>query len=141
VAYNAATKRATLTVASALPDETYTITLKGTGSPAVKDFAGNSLGGGVDFTSTFTVNAGAPTVTAIDPNDLQVKTSSVTSVVASFSEAMNAASITTSSFLVTATRGGVSCSAVSYNAGTHKATCTLTSPAPVDDKYTVTLKG
>ncbi|MBI3448564.1 MAG: Ig-like domain-containing protein [Acidobacteria bacterium] len=144
VAYAAATKRATFTVAAPLSDDVYTITVRGAGSPAAKDFAGNSLGGGIDFTSTFTVNAGAPTVTAIDPNDLQIKTtfSSTQHVIATFSEAMDANTISTSTFLVTASQGGVSCSGVAYDPNTHKANCTLAiTPVPRDDRYTVTLKG
>src|SRR5262249_9527894 len=63
-------------------------------------------------------------------------------VTATFSEPMNGASLTTSTFLVTATGGGVSCGSVSYNALLRKATCTLAGLAtPPDDRYTVRLVG
>src|SRR5205823_3958135 len=93
VSYNGTTNTATLTPAAALAaGTTYTATLAVT----VKAADGVALAGAVSW--SFTTQSAAPTVTAKSPADGATGVSSTTALPISFSRAMNAATLTTSSF-------------------------------------------
>ena len=99
VAYNAATNTATLTPNSALSNsKTYSLVVRG-GTSGVKDLAGNALAANV--TASFTTAAPAadttpPTVTAFSPTNGATNVAISVRPTVTFSEAMNASTITTS---------------------------------------------
>jgi hypothetical protein len=81
-----------------------------------------------------------PTVTAMAPNGA-TPVSIGTSVTATFSEGMNAATITTSTFTVRNPGGSVVAATVSYNATTNVATLTPTAALAPSTTYTATVTG
>jgi len=81
-----------------------------------------------------------PTVTSVSPNGLP-PANPATSVTATFSEAMNASTITTSTFVLRNPGGNVVASTVSYNAGTNVATLTPSAPLAPSTTYTATITG
>src|SRR5205823_1510165 len=96
VSYNATTFVATLTPTSALAGSTnYTATVVG-GTNGVKDLAGNALAN--DRTWSFTtaaVDTTPPTITGVTPSNGATGVATTSSVTATFSEAMTAATINT----------------------------------------------
>jgi Domain of unknown function (DUF4082)/Bacterial Ig-like domain len=141
VAYNASTRVATLTPSAALAaGATYRATILG-GASGVKDLANNALA--ANRTWSFTT-AGAdstpPTVTAFTPPGGAAGVSVSTAVTATFSEPMQAATISTDSFDL---RVGTTVvpATVSYNATTRVATLTPTSPLAAATTYTATVRG
>lgn len=151
VVYDAALKRATCALGglASPPDDRYTVTLLGTGGAPVRDLAGNSLDGDANGTAggnlvyTFTVDTDPlPAATAVSPANASTYTlpAPLTAVTVDFSEAMNAATLTAASFLITGTAGAVAPTSVTYTGATKRATFNLSGGLP-DDTYTVTLKG
>src|SRR5205823_5349793 len=113
VAYDGTANTATLTPSAALaPATTYTAALDTT----VKAADGTALAAPVSWSFT-TLNA-APTVTATSPAAGATGVSTGTAVSATFSRAMSAATLTTSSFTLTGPAGAVAAS-VSYNGTTN----------------------
>ena len=101
VSYAAATQTATLTPSAPLATlSTYTATLKGGATdPRVKDVAGNALAGDVSW--SFTTTAGdvtAPTVTVMTPANGASDVGIGTVVTATFSEALDPATVTGQTF-------------------------------------------
>ena len=101
VSYAAATQTATLTPSAPLATlSTYTATLKGGATdPRVKDVAGNALAGDVSW--SFTTTAGditAPTVTAMTPVNGASDVAIGSAVTATFSEALDPATVTGQTF-------------------------------------------
>lgn len=151
VTYVAASRTATFTpalAASLASGSLYTATI----SMAATDLAGNALAGNTaslpaagnqvwTFTTGASTDSIAPEVIAISPVDADTAVCSATaSVSATFSEDMDAATITTSSFSVT--DGGVAAAgSVSYNALTRVATFAPTAATglPADRGYVVTI--
>jgi hypothetical protein len=114
------------------------------GTSGVKDAAGNPLAANV--TASFTTAAAPaditpPTVTAMSP------TSGATSVAVSvkptvtFSEAMNAATITTSTVFLRNASGATVAGTVAYNAATNTVTITPTASLSNATSYTIVVKG
>ncbi len=111
----------------------YTVTV----TTGVKDVAGNALA--AQSTSTFTtiLDTVAPTITATSPVANATGVARNTTVNVTFSEAMDATTITGSTFTVTA--GGAVVGSVSYNAATRVATFTPSGQLAASTVHTVTV--
>ncbi len=141
VAYNATARTATLTPTAALANATtYTATVVG-GASGVKDAAGNALA--VDATWSFTTAAGdttPPTVTATTPASGATAVAVASTVTATFSEAMTAATIGPSTMLLR-TGSTTVAATVAYNAAARTATLTPTAALANATTYTATVVG
>jgi hypothetical protein len=93
------TNQITLTPTSPLSGSTvYTVTITG-GSPGVKDLAGNALVNNYSWSfTTVSVDNTPPTVTSVLPLNGATGVSTGTGIIATFSEAINASTVTTSTF-------------------------------------------
>ena len=135
VTYVAST--ATFTPSSALALSTlYTATI----TTGAQNLNGNALAN--NFTWTFTTAAAAcapPTVISVAPPNLAVGICPSTVVVATFSEAMNPATISTTTFTLTAPGPIPVAGAVTYDASSNAATFTPTDPLAVSTTYTATI--
>jgi len=141
VTYDVPSKTATFTPSSALaiPTVTYTATI----TTGATDTFGNALAS--DFVWTFTTGtttclSGPPTVISITPPDLAAGICPDTVVVATFSEAMNPATINSTTFLLAAGSTPVA-GAVTYDAPSHAATFTPNNPPglALSTTYTATI--
>jgi Ice-binding-like/Bacterial Ig-like domain len=139
VTYDAPSNTATFTPSSALaiPTVTYTATI----TTGATDTFGNALAS--DFVWTFTTGtttclSGPPTVISVTPPDLSAGICPDTVVVATFSEAMNPATINSTTFLLAAGSTPVA-GAVTYDAPSHVATFTPTSSLALSTLYTATI--
>lgn len=145
VSYNAATKTATLLPSAALANNaTYTATLKGGATdPRIKDIAGNALAANAvwSFSTAATADTTPPTVTGRTPAANATGISPATSVTATFSEALNAATVTATTFELRNAGNTLVPASVSYNAATLTATLTPTSALNAASTYTATVKG
>ena len=149
VAYNAATNTATLTPSAQLAAATaYTATLKGgAADPRAKDLAGNPLAANNAW--SFTTVAGAPvdttapTVTSKTPAADATGVALGTAVTATFSEAIDPATLnsTSTTFELRNAGGALVPAAVAYNAATNTATLTPSAQLAAATAYTATLKG
>jgi len=91
---------------------------------------------------TWTVDTIAPTVSSTLPTTNATNVPPITTVVANFSEAMNPATMTTSTFTVKKKQGGSPVSAtVTYDPTTNKATLQPTSNLAAQTAYTATITG
>lgn len=136
VVYNAATRVATFTPTSPLATNTaFTVTIAGT----VRDVAGNQLG--TTFQSMFTTGDNVPpTVVSTTPLDLATNVSPAVVLSATFSEAMDPASINAMTFTLRVTATGAPVAGtVAYNAPTTTATFTPSSPLAGGTTYTATI--
>ena len=138
VAYTAASNTATLTLPQNLPGNTR---CSATVTTAAKDPAGNALSnafvwsfvtGAVPDTTPPTVNSTVPNINAVD-----VETN--TSITASFSEAMNPATINTDSFTVACPTGTAVAGTVTYAVNGNVATFTPGSNLPNNTVCTGTI--
>ncbi len=141
VSYDPATLKATLTPISALPPSTlHTVVVAGT----VADIAGNPISS--VYSSTFTTigqappDTNAPTVTSVYPTNGAVGMSVNTAVTVTFSEAMDAATISNGAITLT-NAGGVVSGVVTYNPATFKATLTPNSTLSLSTLYTIVVAG
>ena len=136
VSYNAGTNTATFTPAAALSlNTTYTATI----TTAAKDVAGNALAANHVWSFTTETDTTPPTVSSTNPASSAIDVAVGITPSATFDEAMNAATITTTSFtLVDAGSNPVS-GAVSYNTGTHTATFTPTATLATNTIFTATI--
>ena len=82
-----------------------------------------------------------PTVTSVAPANGATGVSTATSATATFSEGMNASTITPSTFVLRNPSNAIVASTVSYNAGTNVATLTPTLPLAASTTYTATITG
>jgi O-glycosyl hydrolase/methionine-rich copper-binding protein CopC len=135
VAYNATNLTATFTPYLSLAYNTaYTATI-GTG-------ATTALGGtlSVPYTWSFTtVKATAPTVTSVTPANLATNVIAPNAVTATFSEPMNAATLTTSSFTLAAAGASATVGTVTYDTGAQTATFTPSAALAPSTTYTATI--
>jgi hypothetical protein len=134
-----------------LASTTYTATI----TTAAKDLAGNQLAGNQaalpaasayiwTFTTGTTTDVVAPTITLTNPADLATGVVINTTVNATFSKAMDPATLSAASFTVQAAgppSGALLLGAVVYNAATHIVTFTPSSPLAASTKYTATIVG
>jgi hypothetical protein len=136
VTYSSATRTATFTPSAQLSGSTgYTLTV----TTGAKDVAGNSLASA--FSASFTTeDVTPPVVLSTSPSNGAVDVLVNSNITVTFSEAMNAATITGSTITlkVTATSAPVA-GAVTYNATTNVATFTPTAALPGSTGYTVTV--
>jgi hypothetical protein len=135
VSYNSTTFTATFTPSVSFADgATYTATI-GTG-------ATSSLGGPLPtpYTWSFTTVKGiVPTVISVTPTSGATNVNAANAVTATFSEPMNAATLTTSTFTLTATGFPVATGTVAYNTGTQTATFTPSPALAPSTAYTATI--
>jgi len=91
---------------------------------------------------TWTVDTSAPTVGSVTPSNSATGVIRTTTVTASFSEAMNPATLTAITFRLTK-QGSTTpiAAAVSYDATTNKVTLKPSSSLAANTKYTATVKG
>ena len=141
VTYNATTRVVTLNpTPNLVGGAIYTAIVRGGAvDPRVKDAAGNALA--VDRVWTFTIEAVPPTVTAISPASGATGISRTANITATFSEAMDAATISAATFELRGPGSVLVSAVVSYNATNRVATL---NPAPTLTgltTYTVTVKG
>jgi O-glycosyl hydrolase len=135
VSYNSTTFTATFTPSVSLTDgATYTATI-GTG-------ATSSLGGQLPapYTWSFTtVKAAVPTVSATVPTSSATNVNTASALTATFSGPMNAATLTTSTFTLTATGGSAVAGIVTYISGTNTAVFTPSAALAPSATFTATI--
>jgi hypothetical protein len=136
VAFNTATLVATITPTVLLTNDTrYTVQLSG-----ITDLSGNALAAG-STTATF-LTGPAPTVTARTPAVNATGVSRVANITATFSENMNAATVTTATVtlrLGTGNGGTLIASAITYNPATRVVTVNPTPTLNANTVYTARL--
>jgi hypothetical protein len=139
VAYNATTRVATLTPSAALAGSaTYTMTV-GTG---VKDVAGNAMAANRVWSfTTVAADTTAPTVTAISPGSGATSVSRTANVTATFSEAMDPATINTTTVQLRNSSNTLIAATVTYNATSRVVTLNPNSTLSAFARYTVTIRG
>jgi methionine-rich copper-binding protein CopC len=97
----------------------------------------------IAFSSTFTTPAPpdltAPTVTAVNPANGLSSVAVGTAVTVTFSEAMNATTITGSTFTLTPSGGSPVAASISYNAGNNTATLTPSSALAYSTTFAVSV--
>jgi methionine-rich copper-binding protein CopC len=145
IGWDAATRTATLTPGAPLAAGTsWTAAIVGGGSdPRVKDAAGNALAATVQWAFT-TATAGdttPPTITATSPSSGATGVSATANITVTFSEAMNASTISTSTIELRDAGGNVVPSVVTYSASNRRATLNPNPTLAAAALYTVTVKG
>ena len=140
VSYNAGTRTATLTPSAPLANSTvYTITIKG-GASGVKDVAGNALVN--NFTWSFTTEVAdiiPPTVTVVSPLSGATGVTTGANIIANFSEAVNASTVTTTTFQLRDAGNNLVPASVSTLSG--QITLDPTSALTASTVYTATITG
>lgn len=135
VSYNASTLTATFTPSASLAYNTqYTASLMA--SATASDGTAMSASYSWSFT---TAAAPAPVVSAVTPADGSTGVAIGTAVTATFSTAMNASSITPSTFTLAAQGGAAVTGTVSYDAASQTATFTPAGSLAYSTTYTATL--
>jgi hypothetical protein len=145
VTYDGPSRTATLTPNAALAADTdYTATVIG-GAGGVTDVAGNFLVNDVVWSvTTVAADVTPPTVTLTTPADGATGVGMGTTVSAVFSEAMDGATITTTTFELhsgVGVGGPLVAAGVTYDAGSRTATLTPNTALAADTDYTATVKG
>jgi N-acetylneuraminic acid mutarotase len=143
LSYNTSSQTALLDPDSDLDaGSTYTATVKG-GPTGVKDLAGNPLA--ADKVWSFTVTAAdttAPTVNSVSPNEGATGVNPTTKVTATFSEALDPATMSSSTFtLVKAGTAMAVVATVTYDVASHVATLRPSSKLAAGVVYTAKVKG
>lgn len=144
VTYDAATRTAKLTPTASLSGTTtYTATVHGgTTDPRVKDLAGNALSANSVWSfTTAAADTTPPTVTATSPASGASGISTGAAVTATFSEAIDASTVSGSTFELRNAASALVPATVTYNAATRTATLTPTTALTMLTTYTVTVKG
>jgi hypothetical protein len=136
VSYDSTSLTATLTPSTTLAqDTTYTATV----TTGVTDQAGNPLAAPVSWSfTTLQPDDVPPAITTTSPTDGATGVAVGSPVTATFSEAMAAASLTTSSFTLSGPSGAVPAS-VSYSSATTTATLAPTAALAAGATYTATV--
>jgi methionine-rich copper-binding protein CopC len=132
VTYNSSNDTATLTPSAALATSTkYTAAVSG-----AKDSAGDPMSG--PFSWSFTTDPPAPTVTSETPAISATNVDVSTTATATFSEAVQASTI---SFTLTNSSGGSVAGSVSYNSSANTTTFTPNAALASGTSYTATVSG
>ena len=138
VTYNKATRIAEFKPTSALPNPT---NITATITTGVKDLAGNALAAAYTWAFTTRDDTG-PTVIATAPSNGATGISPNTSVNITFSEAMDASTVTATNITMRVTSSGTAVTGtVTYNTTTHVATFTPSAALAQNASYTVTVSG
>ena len=106
-----------------------------------RDAAGNTATAAISVTVANNVDTAAPTITSRTPAPGATAVSTGTTVRATFSEAMNAATITSTTFVLRNAGGTTVGATVGYNTGTLIATLTPSSALAAGQTYTATITG
>jgi hypothetical protein len=140
VSYAIAGKAAIFTPSSVLAANTV---FSATVTTAAKDLAGNALAANKTwtFTTGATADNTAPTVSSTNPLDVATGVCTGKTVNATFSEAMNPQTISTSTFTLATTAGTSVTGLVSYDAQTNIASFNPSASLASSTGYTVTIKG
>lgn len=134
VTYSSNNDAATFTPSSALAySTTYTATI----TTGVTDSSGTALA--ANYTWSFTTAAAPVSVTAESPVPGATNVSVGTTVTATFSQAMNASTLTTSTFTLLDSSGNSVAGAVTYASSSNTATFTPTPPLDYSATYTATI--
>jgi hypothetical protein len=143
VTYNATTRVATLNPTPTLtPGAIYTATVKGGATdPRVKDVAGNALAANVTWSFTILPDTAAPTVTSTSPASGATGISRTANITATFSEAMDPASVSASTVELRAPGGVLVAGAVSLSTNGRTATLNPTPTLAPATAFTATIKG
>lgn len=140
VSYNTTTKTVTLDPVSSLASSVvYTAKIKG-GTSGVKDLSNNGMVSDYSWSFT-TADITAPLVTDVTPEDEAGQVSVSTTVTATFNEAMNAATITASSFELKNSGGATVAGSISYDAALRVLTFTPSLALAYSTDYVATIKG
>jgi hypothetical protein len=140
IAYDPATRTATLTPTATLAYSTvYTATVK-SGVAGVKDGAGNALAADRVWSFTTGADTTPPTVTSVTPASGATAVAPASTVTATFNEAMTASTITTATVLLRDPAAVTVPATVTYTAATRTATLTPTAALASSTTYTATLK-
>ena len=143
VSYNATTRVATLNPTPTLASgATYTATVRGGATdPRVKDAAGNALAASFSWSFTVVVDSTAPTVTAVSPASGASNVQRTANVTATFSEAMDPATVITSTVELRNPANQLIPATVSYDAATRRVTLGPSSMLAALTLYTVNVRG
>jgi len=117
------------------PNTTYTATI----TTVLTDLAGNALVEGRvwTFTTGAVLDTTAPTLALTEPADAETNVAVNTTIAATFSEPINVATLTESSFIVTGPGGAAIAGTFTYSGNT--ATFTPVAPLLASTDYTVTI--
>jgi methionine-rich copper-binding protein CopC len=141
VTYDATNRRAVLDPTSALAVGTaYTATVR-SGATGVKDAAGNALASDRVWAFTTAGDVTPPTVTDTDPDNNATNVAPGANVAATFSEPLNAATVSGSSFELRDPAGNAVAATVAYDAVTRTATLDPANPLANATTYTATVRG
>jgi hypothetical protein len=115
----------------------------GSTDPRVKDAAGNALAANFiwSFTTVAPADTTPPTVTTVTPANGATRVGTGTNVTATFSEAMNATTITSTTFQLRNASNTLISAAVTYSATARRATLNPTSNLARRTRYTATVRG
>jgi methionine-rich copper-binding protein CopC len=137
LSYNSSNFTATLTPESALAySTTYTATVSG-----AQDLAGDTMIGPTTWSFTTAANPNVPAVTAETPVSGASGVATNSSVTATFNEAVQASTITTTSFVLKSPTGAAVPATVGYNSTTNTATLTPSARLANSTTYTATISG
>ena len=135
VTYNSSSDTATLTPSAALAyATTYTATVSG-----AKDTAGDPMAAPYSWSFTTTAASLPPGVTSQTPASGATGVATNSSVTATFNEAVQASTITTTDFVLKSSGGSTVTAAVSYNSTTDTATLTPSALLANSTVYTATI--
>jgi YVTN family beta-propeller protein len=142
VSYDAATRIATLTPSAALAaSTTYTANVIG-GASGIKDVAGNAMASTRSWSfTTAAPDTTPPTVTATSPTSGATAISRTANITATFSEAMDAATIGTATFELRGPGNVLVPSVVTWSATNRRATLNPNPTLAALTTYTVTVRG
>jgi hypothetical protein len=143
VTYNATTRVATLNPTPTLTQAAvYTATVRGgSADPRVKDVAGNALAANVTWSFTIAPDITPPTVTSTSPASGATNVSRTARITATFSEAMDATTISTSTVELRNPANALVAAVVTYNATSRVVTLNPTATLTAATTFTVTVKG
>ena len=132
VSFDSTTNTATLTPTAALNQGVkYTVVVTG-GADGVADSNGDTLSS--NATSSFTTQPTAPAVVSVSPAAAATGVDPASSIQIQFNEAMNAASLTSSTLVLQNSSGNAVPATISYNSNDD--TATLVPDAPLDNSAT-----
>jgi len=143
VSYNSTTRVATLNPAPTLtPGAVYTATVRGGATdPRVLDVAGNPLAASVSWSFTVLPDTTAPTVTGISPSSGAILVARGSNVTATFSEAMDPATINGSTVELRGPGNVLVPAVVTYSTSNRRATLNPNANLAAFTTYTVTVRG